>query len=53
MVDTNGIVFGSRILDAREVSPLNTRLRLARLFEANSSMNRYSNTHIKDILKAL
>ena len=40
-------------LDAREVFPLNTRLRLARLFETNTSMNRYSKTHIKDILQAL
>ena len=53
MVDTNGIVVGSSILDAREVFPLDTRFRLARLFKANTSMNRYSKTHIKDILKAL
>ena len=51
MVDTNGIVFGSWILDAREVIPLNTRLRLARLFEANTSMVQ-QNLH-KNILQAL
>ena len=32
--------------DAREVFPLNTRLRLARLFEANTRMNQYSKTYI-------
>ena len=31
MVDTSGIVFGSRILDAREAFPLSTEFRLARL----------------------
>ena len=41
--------FWLKDLDAREVFPLNTRLRLARLFEANTSMNRYNKTHIKHI----
>ena len=50
MVDTNGIVVGSSILDAREVFPLDTRFRLARLFETNTRMNRCSKTYIKDIL---
>ena len=36
MVDTNGMDFGSRFLDAREVIPLSTEFRLARLFEANT-----------------
>ena len=31
--------FWLKDLDAREVFPLSTRLRLARLFEANTSMN--------------
>ena len=35
MVDTNGMGFGSRVLDAREAFPLSTEFRLARFFEAN------------------
>jgi len=31
-------------LDAREAFPLSTEFRLARLFEANTSINRYSKT---------
>ena len=42
--------FWLKVLDAREAFPLSTEFRLARLFEANTSMNRYSKTHIKDIL---
>ena len=53
MVDTNGIGFGSRIMDAREAFPLSTRLWLARLFETNTSINYDNKTYIKNILQAL
>ena len=53
MVDTNGIGFGSRIMDAREAFPLSTRLWLARLFEANTSINYDNRTYIKNILQPL
>ena len=43
--------FWLKDLDAREVFPLNTRLRLARLFEANTSMNQYSKTYIRTYCK--
>jgi hypothetical protein len=39
--------FWLKVLDAREAFPLSTRLWLARLFEANTSMNRYSKTYIR------
>jgi hypothetical protein len=51
MVDTNGMEFGSRCLDAREAFPLSTRFGLARLFEENTSMNRYSKTHTRTYCK--
>ena len=38
-------------LDAREAFPLSTEFRLARLFEANTSINRYSKTYIKTYCK--
>jgi hypothetical protein len=43
--------FGLKGLDAREVFPLSKRLWLARLFEANTSMNRYSKTYIRTYCK--
>ena len=39
----------AQVLDAREAFPLSTDFRLARLFEANTSINRYSKNHIKHI----
>ena len=41
--------FWLKVLDAREAFPLSTEFRLARLFEANTSINRYSKNHIKNI----
>ena len=38
-------------LDAREAFPLSTRFRLATLFEANTSMNRYSKTYTRTYCK--
>ena len=43
--------FWLKVLDAREAFPLSTRLWLARLFEANTSMNRYSKTYIRTYCK--
>ena len=51
MVDTNGIGFGSRIMEAREAFPLSTRLWLARLFETNTSINYDNKTYIKTYCK--
>ena len=43
--------FWLKVLDAREAFPLSTRLWLARLFEANTSMNRYNKTYIRTYCK--
>ena len=45
------IGFGSKFLDAREAFPLTTRLWLARLFEANTSINRYNKTYTRTYRK--
>ena len=50
MVDTNDMVL-AQVLDARETFPLSTEFRLARLFEANTNINRYSKNHIKTYCK--
>ena len=43
--------FWLKVLDAREAFPLSTEFRLARLFEANTSINRYSKTYIRTYCK--
>ena len=47
MVDTNGMGFGSRFWMHEKYSLSVQGFWLARLFEANSSMNRYSKTYIR------
>ena len=53
MVDTNGMGFGSRVLDAREAFPLSTEFRLARLFEANTRYQPVQQDLHENILQAL
>ena len=42
MVDTDGMDFGSRVLDAQAAFPLSTEFRLARLFKQTQTVNRYN-----------
>ena len=48
MVDTDGMDFGSRVLDAQAAFPLSTEFRLARLFKQTQTVNRYSKNSYKE-----
>ena len=42
MVDTDGMDFGLKVLDAQAAFPLSTEFRLARLFKQTQTVNRYN-----------
>ena len=46
MVDTDGMDFGSRFLDAQAAFPLSTEFRLARLFKQNKLSTGTARTYI-------